>query len=69
LASDPEAAGLFCFAGGAPSGISASDAASGFDVPVCGIQVRVPRSFSLRESSYKYKLKSLGKFAGMKGKR
>jgi predicted RNA-binding Zn-ribbon protein involved in translation (DUF1610 family) len=68
LAADPEATTLFCFAGGAPSGISASDAASGFDVPACGIRVKVPRSFSSRESSYKYKIKSLGKFVGMKGK-
>jgi hypothetical protein len=68
LAVDPEAAALFRFAGGTRSGFSASDAASGFDEPVCGIRFKVPKSFFSRESSYEYKIKSLGKFAGIKGK-
>jgi hypothetical protein len=55
---DPEAAPLFHLAGGAASGISTSDAASGLVVPVCGTRVRVPRSFSSRESSCIHKTKS-----------
>lgn len=51
LALDPEAAPLFRLAGGAASGFSVSDTASEFDDTICGFQIKIPRSFSSRESS------------------
>jgi hypothetical protein len=36
-------------------------------VPACGIRVKVPRSFSSRESNCEYKIKSLKKLVGEKG--